>query len=120
LQGGQVDEAIEQDAEGKPLYNFGGLRSQMYYQLRDDLQNRRIALDIKDKKLFMALAKELVLPTYTTKGGKIQVEHKENIKKRLGGKSPNLADVVVYWNWMRKGLYRTTSVALPLSTKKRK
>lgn len=117
LQGGQLDEAIPLDEQEKPIYQFANLRSQMYFQARQDLQHRRIAIDIKDKNLFRKVAHELVLPTYTTKGGRILVEPKENIKKRLG-KSPNYADAFVYWNWMRRNYYRTALMPLPFSAGK--
>jgi hypothetical protein len=76
--------------------NFSHLRSQMYWQMREDLRNGRIALP-NDEALF----RELTVPTYETRGGKVVVEPKEEIKKRLGGASPDRADAVVYWNWVR-------------------
>lgn len=101
LQGGAVVEAIPHDAEEKPLYKFSNLRTQMYFQLRLDLQAAAIILNIRDRKLLNNLIRELTIISYSTSTGIIRVEKKDEIKKKLG-KSPNLADVVAYWNWVRR------------------
>jgi len=105
LQGGQVDNAIPQDMEGKPLYSYTGLRSQMYFTASIDLQKGNIILDLPDV-MIRQLIKELTTIKYKVTPRGIQVEDKEEIKKRLGGKSPNVADSFVYWNWMRHNYYR--------------
>lgn len=74
---------------------FNNLRSQMWWQLREDLRLGRIALPSGE-----ALVKQLVTPTFQDDGQTI-VESKKDIKRRLGGKSPDRADAVVYWNWVR-------------------
>jgi hypothetical protein len=74
---------------------FNNLRSQMWWTLRDDLQHGRIAL-VDDEELF----NDLTSVTWKTHAGKIVIESKEDIKKRLGH-SPNKGDAVVYWNWVR-------------------
>lgn len=74
---------------------FDNLRSQMYWQLREDLRNGRLIL-CNDEELFA----DLVTPKWEVRNGKICVEKKEEIKKRLGH-SPNKGDAVVYWNWVR-------------------
>lgn len=107
LQGGQLDAAIKLDKEGKPLYQFSSLRAQMYFTLAIDLRDNKIIFNI-DKSKLRRLAKELTIIKYSVKGGKIRVEDKEEIKKRLGGKSPNLADCVAYWWWMTKNYYIPT------------
>lgn len=104
LQGGQLDKAIPQDKEGKPLYKFTGLRSQMYYMASVDLQKGNVIFDL-DKYILAQLTKELTTIKYKVTARGIQVEDKEEIKKRLGGKSPNVADGFVYWNFMRHGFY---------------
>lgn len=105
LQGGQLDAAIIKDKEGKPLYTFTALRSQMFFLLSVDLQKGNIVLDLPTE-MMRQLIKELCTIKYkvTTRG--IQIEDKEEIKKRLGGKSPNVADAIAYWNWMRYNYYR--------------
>ncbi|HEX2868792.1 MAG TPA: hypothetical protein VHO03_17255 [Ignavibacteriales bacterium] len=75
---------------------FNNLRSQMYWQLREDLRNNVICLP-DDEELFA----DLVTPKWEARNGKIVVESKEDIKKRLGH-SPNKGDAVVYWNWIRQ------------------
>lgn len=75
---------------------FVNLRSQMYWQLREDLRLGRVALP-DDPELF----RELTTPRYKTQGGKVVVEGKDEIRKRLGGRSPDKADAAVYGNWVR-------------------
>jgi hypothetical protein len=74
---------------------FNNLRSQMWWQLREDLRNGIIALP-DDAELIA----DLITPEWEPKNGKVIVESKETIKKRLGH-SPNKGDAVVYWNWVR-------------------
>lgn len=74
---------------------FSNLRSQMYWQLREDLRNGRVAIPKID-----SLHRELTTPTYEIRGGKVIVEPKDDIKKRIG-RSPDAADAVVYGNWVR-------------------
>ena len=75
---------------------FNNLRSQMWWQLREDLRLDRPALP-RNTKLF----RQLTQLTYEVKNGKVCVESKDDLLKRAGGKSPNDADAVVYWNWVR-------------------
>lgn len=111
LQGGQKKqflpkETIRDPLTGEekevPLYEFNSWRSQGYWKLADDFQNRRIIIDLKDPTLLNELMKELLQVRYSNKGLKIAVESKESIVKRLGGKSPNKADALMYWNWVRQ------------------
>ncbi|GAB4493349.1 MAG: hypothetical protein OHK0045_22670 [Raineya sp.] len=113
LTGGQVLDAIPKDKQGKPLYNFASLRSQMYWELREDLRKGLISIQINDFDLLKQLKFELSEPRYSVNDKTIVVEKKENIKARLGGKSPNLADVVAYWNWVRKGYFANKDFWLP-------
>lgn len=71
------------------------LRAQMHWTLREDLR-----LDRVDLPPDMELAKDLVVPKWKPKNGKITVEAKEDIKSILG-RSPNKGDAVVYWNFVR-------------------
>ncbi len=75
---------------------FLNLRSQMAWQLREDLRRDELALPL-NKKLFA----QLVTPKFEKKNGKVVVESKADIMKRSGGKSPNDFDAVMYWNWVR-------------------
>jgi len=105
LMGGQMEYAIRTGLQGEDLYKFSNLRSQMYFEAREDLRSGEVIIGIKDKRVLQRLKTELITIKYKVQGGKIQVEDKQELKKRLGGKSPNLADAFVYWNWMRKGYY---------------
>ncbi len=74
---------------------FANLRAAMWWRFRRDLERGHIAL-CDDHELF----DDLTTPTWFTRGGKIFVEPKEEIRKRLG-RSPDRADAVVMWNWVR-------------------
>jgi len=75
--------------------DFGNLRAQMWWTFRLDVQHERIILPY-DEELFQ----ELSTPTWRDRGGKIFVESKDDLKRRLR-RSPNKADSVIYWNWVR-------------------
>lgn len=89
LNGG--DKAME-NADAEKFYN---LRAQMQWQARLDLERGEVALPDDDE-----LIEDLIAPTWTTRNGKIIVESKEDLKRRLG-RSPNKGDAFVYWNWVR-------------------
>lgn len=75
---------------------FGNLRSQMWWQMRLDLQEGTVAF-CDDPEL----VEDLTTPTWFTRNGKIMVEPKEEIVKRLG-RSPDKGDAVVLGNWVRE------------------
>lgn len=86
----------------KPVFTggeerFANLRSQMWWRLAMDLQDNKIGLP-NDEELIA----DLTTPRWTTKNGKIAIESKNELKKRLG-RSPDKGDAVVYWNWIRHG-----------------
>ena len=74
---------------------FANLRSQMYWQLREDLRAGMVSLPNS-----IRLVTELTSIKWTLHNDKITIESKDEIKKRIGH-SPNLADAAVYWNWVR-------------------
>ena len=74
---------------------FANLRAAMWWQMREDLRLGRVALP-NDPELIA----DLVTPRWQTKGGKIVVESKEDIRERLG-RSPDKGDAAVYGNWVR-------------------
>lgn len=113
LQGGQNENEVPKDNEEKPLYKFRSLRAQMWYEARIDLQNKNVRLNIPYGDL-LKLGKELTMPRYKVSEGAIVLEPKEEIKKRLG-KSPNMADSFVYWNWVRKNRTAALPFDMPLS-----
>lgn len=74
---------------------FKNLRAQMYWQLREDLRNGVIGLP-RDPQLI----RELTVIQFDENKGVVTIESKDDIRKRLGA-SPDRADAVVYWNWVR-------------------
>lgn len=126
LQGKQWDEVIPVDgleflANGnpnpnykKPTYKFQNLRSQMAWELRIDLQNGDMKINMENDDEFDDLCKECISIRFKESGNYIVVESKENIKKRLGGKSPNKFDALMYVNWTRKG-YRVLTGMMPMA-----
>ncbi len=76
-------------------FTFNNLRTQMYWQMREDLKNGEICLP-NDTDLIS----DLCAPTWKINDRVIIVEGKPDIKKRLG-RSPNKGDAAVYWNWVR-------------------
>ncbi len=86
---------IEKSNEKKEE-DFKNLRSQMWWQLREDLRNGILSFP-NDQELVA----DLITPEWETKNGKIIIESKETIKSRLQH-SPNKGDAVVYWNWVRQ------------------
>lgn len=115
LAGGQWDEAIPSDPDGKPMWKFSNLRTQMYWQLREDLREKRISIQLKDGLMLEQIKFELCVPKVSYTSSYIVLESKENIKKRMGGKSPNVADAIAYWNWMRHGYKLGPQVFLNIS-----
>lgn len=65
------------------------LRAELYCNLRDEFKAGTIAIDPHDKELEAELSS---LKYKFTSAGKYQIESKEEIKKRSGGKSPDRAD----------------------------
>jgi len=106
LIGGQLEEVMAKDPEsGELMTKFASLRAQMWWELKEDLRTKQVIISIDDKRILRDLKKELIAPLDISKRGMIRIEAKEDVKKRTGGKSPNMADALVYWNWVRKGYY---------------
>lgn len=77
--------------------DWNNLRSQVQWTLREDLRKDLIALP-PDPELVI----DLITPTFKTQNGKIIVESKEELMKRLpGGRSPNKGDACAYGNFVR-------------------
>lgn len=88
---------------GGTTYEFKNLRSQMWWQFRLDCKGMNICIDSDDQELLT----DLTAPRYKIINEKmIQVEPKEEIKKRLG-RSPDKGDAVVYANAMRAGIIKS-------------
>ena len=84
---------------------FDNLRSQVWWKMRTDLRKGRIALP-PDEELW----RDLTTPTFKSQGGKIVVEKKEDIVKRLK-RSPNKGDAACYGNFVRPRRPLKTKVA---------
>jgi phage terminase large subunit len=87
----------EKKSNIKLVEEFNNLRSQMWWTLRTDLEDPASQLILPyDEQLFA----DLMSPKWSQQNGKIIVQSKEELKKKLG-RSPNKGDAVVYWNWIR-------------------
>jgi len=78
---------------GEELFKMGNLRAEMWWKFRallDPTTDRQIALP-PDKRLLA----DLTAPRYKVRSGRIYVESKEELIKRLG-RSPDRGDAVVY------------------------
>ena len=85
---------VAESASYKEKYNR--LRDELWYLAREFFQDKMCCLP-SELKLVKDLISELSIITYEfTVAGKIKVEGKKELKKRLGkkGKSPNLADAL--------------------------
>lgn len=79
---------------------FLNLRSQMYWQAREDIKNGNVWVPLDPE-----LVADLTVPKWAENDKLIKVESKDEIKKRLG-RSPNKGDAFVYWNFVRQGFYK--------------
>lgn len=76
----------------KSRLKYRNLRTQGYWYLRQHLRNAELGLRVSHERL-----RELTAVRYAISADKmIQVEAKEKIKARLGGRSPDRADALVY------------------------
>lgn len=92
LNGGESPRELDWDAE-----EYNNLRSQIHWCLAEDFRLGQI--DIPNDR---ELIEDLITPTYQTRNGKIVIESKEEIKRRLpSGRSPNKADALAYANFVR-------------------
>lgn len=89
---------------------FVDLRSQVWWRMREDLRLGRIALP-KDEELWS----DLTAPNYGTRVGKIFVEPKKDIKKRIG-RSPDKGDAACYGNFVRRRTPVRTTIKPNLDT----
>lgn len=86
------------DAAADDVEVYGNLRAQMYDTLADDLQYGRVGgPGFADP----GLQRELTAIKAGPRNGKTYVQEKDKIRALLS-RSPNQADAVVYWNWVRQ------------------
>lgn len=99
---------IQSSAEPTPrrddVEQYANLRAQMYDLLADDLQYGRVGgPGFADPEL----QRELTAVKAGARNGKTYILEKDKIRSLLG-RSPNKADAVVYWNWVRQRGGRST------------
>jgi hypothetical protein len=86
--------AVVAQASAEDSVTFQNLRAEMYWNLREKLDPSAEQRFFIPKK-YNTMIKELMMPEYKfTNIGKIQLEKKEDIKKRTGGDSPDSADAL--------------------------
>lgn len=88
--------------EGNTVITFFNLRSQMYYELATDIKDIQISINITDEFVLRKIRKQMSAVQFHYRNGKMFVNKKEEIKRMLGGRSPDELDAMVYWNWVRK------------------
>lgn len=92
---------VPKDEEGKPMYNFANLRSQMIWQFADDVNNLRVTFNnISDQVVLARIRQAMRYAKLISSNGRNIITPKEDIKRYLGS-SPNEFDAAVYWNWVR-------------------
>ena len=69
---------------------YYNLRAQMWWEAGEMFARNDVQLTFDDKEM----KRQLTAPTYEIKNGKIKIEEKDNIKKRLG-RSPDRADTYI-------------------------
>lgn len=106
---GYSKKEIDFQSSGTPIAitgrteQFNNLRSQAWWMVREGLRTGLIPMPNNPN-----LISDLMTPLWSVKGGKICIEAKVEIKKRIG-RSPNDGDSFVYWFWKK------VKVAKPIS-----
>lgn len=74
------------------VYSFKNLRSQLWWELREETRTGELCIDVDDPRL----VEDLTAPRFSVDSDKVvTVESKDEIKKRLG-RSPDVGDAAVY------------------------
>lgn len=97
----KIDETLLEEKEEavRQATLFRNKRAQAHWRLALDLQMDRIALPPDPE-----LHEELRALRWEARLGKVYVEEKADLMERLG-RSPDKADAVVIWNWVRERLF---------------
>lgn len=86
---------------------FNNLRSQMWWKFGDDMRHGRVDLSpLQNEEGYYEnlhlLQEEILAHTYTEKNGIIQIVDKNELRKAEQlARSPDRADALVIWNWVR-------------------
>ena len=89
---------------------YYNLRAEAWWGASQDFAEGKIKLSLKykDPELYKKLKRQLTTPTYSFRNGRILIEEKKDIKKRLGC-SPDYADDYIYGLWARKEAVENSS-----------
>jgi len=112
--GGMDTQRCTLSVDGTPAYTFTSLRGQAYWKLREDLRLGKINIKLQggsSKEILTELRREVLSINWSTTGTSIHVESKDDIKKRIG-RSTDIADAVIYWNWVRNRFGKELSYTL--------
>lgn len=101
---GVQKDRIAKDEKGDPIFKFNSFRTQMVFELADDINNGRISLmALRDNQtLIQSIKIAMSVIQMRVVNGVIHITNKDEMKKYLGGKSPDEFDAIVYWNFARK------------------
>jgi phage terminase large subunit len=96
-------------ADNDPDDRLVNMRAQLWWTAREALYRGEVSLARLPDDAYARLRSELCAPTYRfTSGGKVQIESKEELKKR-GISSPDLADAFCLWLYARSRARRRVS-----------
>jgi phage terminase large subunit len=96
-------------ADNDPDDRLVNMRAQLWWTAREALYRGEVSLARLSDTDYGRLRSELTAPTYRfTSGGKVQIESKEELKKR-GISSPDLADAFCLWLYARSRARRRVS-----------
>lgn len=93
---------------------FNNWRTQAWWQLREDMAAGEVDLHLLQEQdhyydNIHLLQEEIFAHTYEVKNGVVHIISKNELRKEDSlGRSPDLADTLVIWNWMRKNKGVTT------------
>lgn len=96
------------EARFRGAMRFDSFRAQMWWKFREDLRNGRVDLSwLADPDQGFQqvddLAEEVLAHTYSSDAGIFQMITKKALRKAENlGRSPDLADALVIWNWVRE------------------
>jgi phage terminase large subunit len=101
-------------ADNDPDDRLVNMRAQLWWTAREALYRGEVSLARLPDDAYARLRSELTAPTYRfTSGGKVQIESKEELKKR-GISSPDLADAFCLWLYAKgRAKRRVSSVSVP-------
>ena len=90
---------------------FDNLRSQMWWKFKTDMENGDIDMSMFQTEKgyfddFNTLEEEILAHTFRVYNGRLIVISKEELRKpEMLGRSPDFADALVIWNWVRRHHY---------------